>query len=389
MEVFEEVGQLFEPELLKKGLDFSIRYHPALPSSFLLDELRMRQIMVNLIGNAVKFTQKGSIRIEIDGVVTEPEERLHNLEIRVVDTGIGVSKHDQESIFESFNQASYGENRKYGGTGLGLTISRKLAQSMNGEIGMSSQLGSGSTFMLTLHQVPASDDQSRSDTDESTYDHVRFKPATVLVADDIDINIQLIASYLRGQPIQILGAEDGEVALETVKRHRPDVILMDIRMPRMNGVDATKHLRDSPETKDIPILAFTASLLNHEMDDHRALFDGYLLKPLRKAFLMQTLSELLPMEDVDAPKTISDTTSAAPARDPYLDEIKAVYSDRMIAMSEVLDLADIEILISELSLTAEHHPIPALTTFISQMKSATESFDFDTLTILMRSFRKL
>jgi PAS domain S-box-containing protein len=389
LDVIAEVGQLFEPELLKKGLEFSIHPNPALSDTFLLDELRMRQIMVNLIGNAVKFTQKGSIRVEIDGVLTDSEEHLHELEIRVVDTGIGVSKHDQDSIFESFSQASFGESRKYGGTGLGLTISRKLAHSMNGEIRMTSQLGAGSTFMLNLHQVPAADDQTRSEVDESTYDHVRFKPATVLVADDIDINIQLIASYLRGQPIRVVAAEDGDVALDAVKEHRPDVILMDIRMPRMNGVEATKHLRQSPDTKDIPILAFTASLLNHEMEDHRALFDGYLLKPLRKAFLMQTLSELLPTEDVSRPDGTDATATQVSAPDPYLEELKAVYSDRMIAMSEVLDLADIEILISELELTAQHHPIPALSGFIAQMKTAADSFDFDTLTLLLRSFRKL
>lgn len=387
--LIEEVGQLFEPELLKKGLGFSIVGNQSLPRTFLLDELRIRQIMVNLIGNAVKFTQKGSIRIEIDGVMTDAEERLHEVVIHVIDTGIGVSKHDQDSIFESFSQASFGESRKYGGTGLGLTISRKLAQSMNGEIRLTSQLGSGSTFTLSLKHVPAAEDEVATALDEHAFDHLRFKPATVLVADDIDINIQLIASYLRGQPIRVVPAEDGDIALSAIKEHRPDVVLMDIRMPRMNGVEATKRLREAPETRRLPILAFTASMLNHEMEDHRALFDGYLLKPLRKAFLMQTLAEFLPLEAPEQEPTSGVVPMAAPVADPFLEELKSVYSDRMIAMSEVLDLADIELLITELELTAGHHAIAVLDQFIAQLRAAADSFDFDTLTLLLRSFRKL
>jgi len=387
-DMLTEIGRLFEPELTKKGLDFRIRYSAALPKSFLLDELRLRQIMVNLVGNAVKFTHKGHVHIEIDGFVSDTEEELHDVNIRVTDTGIGVSKYDQESIFESFSQASLGESRNYGGTGLGLTISRKLAASMDGEIMMTSQLGEGSSFTLTLRHVPAVADELPSDVQESKYESIRFKPATLLVADDIEINIQLISSYLRDQPIRILTADDGDVAITLAKEQHPDVILMDIRMPRLNGVDATKHLRESTETKDIPILAFTASLLNQEMEDHKALFDGYLLKPLRKTFLMQTLSQLLPFEPIRSEDADVPAEATPSINDPFIEEIKQVYADRMVSMSEILDLADIETLITELEQTAHHHPSTILNDFISQLRAAAESFDFDTLTLLLRSFRK-
>jgi PAS domain S-box-containing protein len=387
-ELLREIGRLFEPDLNRKGLEFSVQYPSTLPTSFLLDELRFRQIMVNLIGNAVKFTHKGHIHLQVDATLSDAEEQLYDLDIRVIDSGIGVSKYDQEAIFESFNQASFGESRKYAGTGLGLTISRKLAHSMNGDILMTSQLGSGSTFTLRLNQVPSVAEETRFEANDARYERLRFKPATVLVADDIAINIQLISSFLKDQPIRVLSAEDGDSAITAVGEHRPDVILMDIRMPRMNGVDATKHLKQTPETKDIPVLAFTASLLTHEMEDHRALFDGYLLKPLRKSFLMQSLAEFLPVEQDES--AASDSTEPSSTRlDPFIEEMKEVYADRMIAMSEVLDLADIETLISELQQSAMHHPTLAFSTFISQMREAADSFDFDRLTLLLRTFRKL
>lgn len=386
--LIHEIVRLFEHDLTKKRLEISVRYSPGLPKSFLIDDLRFRQIMVNLIGNAVKFTHKGRITLEVEGTITDPEENLLDLDVRVIDTGIGVSKLDQETIFESFSQASFGENRKYGGTGLGLAISRKLAHSMNGEIRMTSQLGVGSTFTLSMHQVPSVSDEVRSDAGASFIDKIRFKPATLLVADDIEINIQLICSYLKDQPIRIIKADDGDVALVFAREEQPDVILMDIRMPRLNGVDATRYLRESPDTKDIPVLAFTASLLSHEMEQHQSLFNGYLLKPLRKSFLIQTLSELLPIEPMDVEPAVEVVTEAR-AADPFIDELKGVYAERMEDMSEILDLHDIETLISELEQIAARHPSDVLNTFITPLRQAAESFDFDALTLHLRSFRKL
>lgn len=388
-DLLDEIGRLFQPELVKKGLEFQISYAQNLPTSFLLDELRFRQILVNLVGNAVKFTHKGQIRIEVGGVLTDAEERVYHLDVDVIDSGIGVSKFDQESIFESFNQASFGESRRYGGTGLGLSISRKLAESMNGRIRMSSELGKGSTFTISLDQVPAMTDELLPESESGSMDHLRFRPATVLVADDIDINIQLISTYVSGQPLRILSALDGVEAVDMAREHHPDVILMDIRMPRMNGIDAVKRLRESPETASIPVLAFTASMLNHEMDDHRSLFDGYLLKPLRKSLLMRTLAEILPLESSAQQTTSQPDLIDEGGEDPFLEELKSVFADRMLAMSEVLDLDDIERLITELEQSAIHHRSARLETYLSELRESAASFDFDTLTIRLRSFGKL
>ncbi len=387
-ELIEAIERLFRPEMEKKGLDFQVRFMAGLPKSFLLDELRFRQILVNLVGNAVKFTKKGHIAIELDGRLADPEENVYDLDIRVMDTGIGVSKNDLESIFESFNQVSFGENRKFGGTGLGLTISQKLSQSMNGDIRLVSQLGKGSTFTLTLKQVPVAAADGMDTPSDTRYRNVHFKSAKILVADDIDINIQLIASYLKGQPIEIISAENGEEAVQLSKKEFPDVILMDIRMPKMSGIEAAIRLSENPTTRHIPILAFTASLLTHEIEEHKELFKGFLLKPLRKSFLIETLMDLLPIEQMDSILP-HDMSISNPMDEPVVEELKEVYAERMFAMSEVLDMADIESLIGDLELTAVKHPSPRLLAYITEMKTAVDAFDFGKITDLLRSFNKL
>jgi PAS domain S-box-containing protein len=390
-DIIEAVGSLFKHELEKKELGVDVIIPDQFPTTFLLDELRFRQILLNLVGNAVKFTQRGRITIEVSGILSDQEEQLFDLTIKVIDTGIGVSKVDQATIFDSFSQASNGENRKFGGTGLGLSISQKLAHLMNGEITMTSELGKGSTFSIELKQVPVRE-LDADDTDDPLNIHaIEFEPATILVADDIEINIQLIASYLKGQPINILHADDGDEAIRIVKEKKPDVVLMDIRMPRLNGTDATRMLREDPEVSKIPVLAFTASMLTHEIEANEHLFDGFLLKPLRKSFLFETLAKILPVVGGIAGKTTSapEKPTSNPAHSAFMDELKSVYGPRMRLLSEIPVMDEIDLIITELDLATRGHDIPELHSYLEKLKAANEAFDFDALPSLLRSFSQL
>lgn len=390
-DIVESVGSLFKHELEKKELGFNVVFPEQFPTTFLLDELRFRQILLNLVGNAVKFTQRGRIAIEVSGVLSDQEEQLFDLTIKVIDTGIGVSKVDQLTIFDSFSQASNGENRKFGGTGLGLSISQKLAHLMNGQITMISELGKGSTFSIELSQVPVRELDADDDELHLNFNNIEFEPATILVADDIEINIQLIASYLKGQPINILVADDGDEAIRIVKEKKPDVVLMDIRMPRLNGTEATRLLREDPEVSKIPVLAFTASMLTHEMEASEHLFDGFLLKPLRKSFLFETLAKILPIVGGTRGKQAEESIKSSfnPAQVAFLDELKSVYGPRMRLLSEIPVMDEIDLIITELDLATRGHDIPELSAYIDKLKAANDAFDFDALPSLLRSFNHL
>ncbi len=389
--IIEAIGSLFKHELEKKELGFEVVIPAQFPTTFLLDELRFRQIVLNLVGNAVKFTQRGRIAIEVSGILSDQEEQLFDLTIKVIDTGIGVSKFDQGTIFDSFSQASNGENRKFGGTGLGLSISQKLAHLMNGQISITSELGKGSTFSIELKQVPVRELEVDDDARHLNFNAIEFEPATILVADDIEINIQLIVSYLKGQPINILKADDGDEAIRIVKEKKPDVVLMDIRMPRLNGTEATRMLREDPEVSKIPVLAFTASMLNHEMEATEHLFDGFLLKPLRKSFLFETLAKILPIVGGTSSKSesVKGKAKTDPAHHAFLEELKSVYGPRMRLLSEIPVMDEIDLIITELDLATRGHDIPELHDYLKKLNAANEAFDFDALPSLLRSFSQL
>ncbi len=295
--IFDEIRKMFHVQITEKKLDFIMEISDDIPENLLLDEVRLRQILFNLIGNAVKFTEKGYIRLSAAIGYSVPDDPSKpDLILAVEDTGIGISSEFQESIFESFRQQDGQSTRKYGGTGLGLAITKRLVEMMNGNITLKSEQGKGSRFEIILHQISVAPNKiaetwvNPADTDKKvSFDNIR-----VLITDDVDMNRFLIRSFFKHTNARILEAENGENAVSLAKQHYPDIILMDISMPVMDGYEATARIRADENLKHIPIIALTARAMAQDKEKIGSFgFDAYLTKPVKREELFRTLTKSL------------------------------------------------------------------------------------------------
>ncbi|MEX2428246.1 MAG: ATP-binding protein, partial [Bacteroidales bacterium] len=263
---FSEFKNIFSPKLSQKAVDLIIEITSGTPAGLYIDEVRMRQILFNLIGNAIKFTDEGEVKLKVYSenpkiveYTAEKSEEFIDLVIEVSDTGAGISKEVQEEIFKPFTQAV--EHRQEGGTGLGLAITRRLVTLMNGTIKLSSALNQGTTFTIKIpdvaflrdleHQLPENHIDPRS---------VEFEDATILVADDIEHNRKFLLDALKKSRLKILEAKDGREAYRLAKKTIPKLIISDIRMPVMDGFKLLNKIKEDEQLKHIPVIAYSASV---------------------------------------------------------------------------------------------------------------------------------
>jgi len=294
--IFTELQQIFSLKIAEKNLEFILEIDQNLPSALFLDETRLRQVLLNLVGNAVKFTDSGYIKLYAQKIDIKDENRKIDLIIAVEDSGIGIASDQQELIFESFRQQDGQSTRQYGGTGLGLAISKRLVEMMNGCISVESNSGKGSRFKIALHEVKIADTDNavvnkNNKNNIFELNNIWFEKARVLVVDDIESNRNLVEEYLSQINLEVISAENGQEGLLFAEEYHPDLILMDIRMPEMNGYEATEHLKNNPNTADIPIIALTASVALNEKAKIKAHgFDACLFKPVNISELLSELS---------------------------------------------------------------------------------------------------
>lgn len=292
--LFQEVANIFALSLKQKGVDMLLEVEPGIPESLMLDTVRLRQVLLNLMGNAVKFTESGYVKLR---AYTEEEDSVHsclNLKIDVEDTGIGIAEADLDTIFDEFNQTSSHDLSRFGGTGLGLAISSRLVRLMGGELTVTSQPGVGSTFTVTLNQVDVAS-IAADETDEQTQSgdlSLQFQPATIMVVDDVANNRQLLRENFRDSTIRVIEASNGLNAIELLETEPVDLILMDLRMPVMSGYEAAARIKAE---RDIPIIALTASVMREDFERiKKSDFDDYVRKPVKHSALLAALARFLP-----------------------------------------------------------------------------------------------
>lgn len=317
--ILNEVLNLFKLQAEKKGVRLEVEIPSDAPESILLDPTRFKEILINLTGNALKFTDAGYIKLTI--TIDNVYEHTSKVDVtfRVQDSGIGISHDQQERIFNIFEQSENQDTRKYGGTGLGLAISRKLAILMNGSLEVESEIGSGSTFILSLRDIDIasiSEEEMEIEDIEVDYSTIEFENATVLLVDDVQENRDLVRENISDRGIVVLEACNGKEAVEIAKREKLDLIFMDIRMPVMDGYTATRLIKDF---SSVPIVALTASIMEEELkklDERR--FDSYLRKPVSRHELLSELMIYLKhnsstKEDIVANKIQIEYSENAPA----------------------------------------------------------------------------
>ena len=292
-ELYDELKIIYEKKATEKNLEFVVQYDN-LPEAFVLDQCRLRQILVNLIGNALKFTDSGHIVIRAKGTFLDNTWSRAKLVLEVEDSGIGIPADKQDLIFESFQQLPGQKVDEFGGTGLGLSICKELVQLMNGTISVESQLHKGSKFTVEFPELNTAIIQDLLSDDKSlfTLDEIIFAPAKVLIVDDISFNRELIELFLNGYGFEIVHASSGQEAVELAEKELPDVILMDMKMPGMDGYEASTLIKKNPKTTNIPITAVTASAFKE--DEARILFvaDSYMAKPISKPKFFNQLLKL-------------------------------------------------------------------------------------------------
>ncbi|HEX5338226.1 MAG TPA: ATP-binding protein, partial [Gallionella sp.] len=280
----------------QKGLEFFCELAPDLPEGIRADERRLRQVLLNLLSNAVKFTDHGHVALRVKRVALRVSRiGASRIAFAVEDSGIGIEESKQEKIFLPFEQAGDAQHQ-LGGTGLGLTISRQLVRLMGGEITVESRVGKGSTFRFEL-ELPEVGVVSPAKLPAQVVTGYAGARCKVLIADDVASNRAVLADLLAPLGFGIVEADDGVEALELAQSERPDLILMDIVMPRMDGVETIRHLRQIPEFAQTPIVVLSARASGgDEMQCLEAGADAFLAKPVDQDRLLAQIAVLLHLE---------------------------------------------------------------------------------------------
>lgn len=291
--IVNDVCSMFEQKASEKNLNLTIDSISDLTTPLLLDETRLRQILFNLLGNAIKFTSKGNVSVIIDH--EEKGNNLVDLKICVADTGIGIPENQQKAIFEPFVQQQGQTQKMYGGTGLGLAISRRMAEAMGGEIILKSVPGEGSEFTVYLKNISKTDIiPGEKENSLEVYSNICFDGNKILIVDDIPDNRKLLLDALEPTGAILIEADNGEKAVQIALKEKPDLILMDIRMPVMDGVEACRVLKLSSITAEIPCIAVTASIkLGNSGKKIPVNFDATLMKPVAFDELFEILLKFL------------------------------------------------------------------------------------------------
>ena len=365
-----DLEQMFANQLSKKQIRFALRLDPAVPALVLLDGRHLRQVLFNLLGNAVKFTRTGEIGL---GIGLDPTAT--RLAFEVTDTGPGIEAANLERIFEAFGQTDAG--RAAGGTGLGLTISARLVRAMDGELRVESAAGHGSRFYFSLPLTPATAPHASGPADEGLSIDARLAPGvelTALVADDNIINRRVLASILESAGVQVITAAGGLEAVELATRLTPDVVLMDRRMADLDGFEATRRIHAHPATARLPIMAVTASAFGDVREAARdAGCIDFVPKPIRAELLFSKLRQHLGVAFVSprSPVAVQPSTPVRPVEG---------LATRLHGAAILGDVSELQSLIRELATATDAER--ALSAQIARM---THDFDFAALQDLAAS----
>lgn len=354
----------------QKNLSIKYIVDPKLPAFVILDELRTRQVLINLLGNAIKFTHKGEVLLRIEGISSAEEGAVHQIRFSVKDTGIGISKENQARIFQAFSQEDNSITRKFGGTGLGLTISNRILSLMGSKLKVKSSRGEGSVFSFDLdlnipkpgniiHSDVESDDDSlavetviedhftNEEVDQERFEEIPEEESSekvfkILIAEDNQTNRFLLKMIIQKYypNATFLEAVDGNDAVEIFKDQKPDVILMDVQMPELSGYEATKKIRLMEGGKEVPIIACTAATLKSEKEKcFEYGMSDYIGKPVMRESVLAKINKWL--NDIETSGSEGDPVLLRIQNEPHYSrsEMRDRYGELLGVHKELLDVA--------------------------------------------------
>ncbi len=304
----EPALDIIAPRAAEKSLDLIYWIDPAIPRRLTGDAMRLRQVLLNLLNNAVKFTEQGEVFLRVSRS-TDPVAGHLSLQFQVIDTGIGIPADRLDRLFKSFSQVDASTTRRYGGTGLGLAISKRLVELMGGSITVKSEVGLGTEFSFDLPLSPA---EQRPLAEAGSLGAAVIQGRTAMIVDDNATNLRVLELHLRSFGMASIQANRPEEALRLLASvARPDIIILDMQMPGISGVDLAKRIRALPEGRSVPLVLFSSLHLTRstvaEMDG-ADLFSGYLMKPIKPSALLEAIGSALHSE-----RRVADTEPAAGA----------------------------------------------------------------------------
>lgn len=293
-EVMKDIRQMFAMKVAQKHLDLVTEIDKDIPRFLILDEIRVKQVLTNLLSNAIKYTDEGHIKINIQQVEKRSMLGSEEIDIRIVveDSGVGIPDSEIDRLFEPFTQVKTRRVKGIRGHGLGLAITKSIVEMMDGNIKVESEVSKGTRFIIDIPEVVVHT-FSLGYSQKPDASIVALKGKTVLLVDDSEINRKLVKENMENAGIKIIEAEDGQMAVSVAEKIKPDMILMDILMPRMDGFEATNIIRNNPELRDTPIIALTALAMKEDVEKiEDAGFDDYLLKPFHISDLFEKVSKV-------------------------------------------------------------------------------------------------
>ncbi len=396
--LLNEVKEIFSEKVLEKGLSIILKIDKNVPRIVNFDEVRFRQILFNLVGNAIKFTDKGFVRIQISA--SSIKNNFMNLILQIKDTGIGIPKDQQDIIFESFSQQRGQDKKNYGGTGLGLAITKRLAEQMNGKIELKSKPGKGAIFTITFKNIETADKEMVTTQSQPPEDEdIIFIGSRILIVDDYDYNRELIKIFAENKQLEFIDAKTGKEALEKLTE-KPDLIIMDVKLPDESGYEITRKIKNSDRYKDIPVIAFTATIIKEDQEDYINLFDGLLSKPMDIKNLMAIFKRFLPYEMHKDEDNVTkndklydmetDTNEGSVRELPEL--IKILEKDtwtRWQRISDVIIIDDIEIFAMEVKQLGNNYGVKKLVRYSDELQNYIMDYNVNKIKETLSRFDEL
>ncbi|MEN8906433.1 MAG: PAS domain S-box protein [Clostridiales bacterium] len=373
--VLNEMELIFKEKVERKNLNYTTFIDENIPPCIIIDEIRLRQILLNIIGNSLKYTEKGYVKIlcYIDNEKNITGNSL-DLIIAIEDSGIGIAKSEQKLIFESFRQHSGKANRKYEGSGLGLSISNKLLEFMGGEIEVKSELHNGSTFYIKFKNLAYSQDILFDKTQDDEL--ILFNGGNILVVDDVKSNRDLLYEILKSIGFNVKLAKNGKEAIDIVKMENIDLIFMDLQMPILDGFEASKIIKSSSKSKSIPIIAITALGSNFHFESKSDFIESVLYKPITLEVITTTLKNHFNYQ-IQENKNINpnEIIECIIFKNDQKELLKEILKPLLINKNKVLRMDIVNTTINNLIDFSEKENLKFLNKYINEFKKGIQSFD--------------
>ncbi len=379
-----EISDIFVLKADEKDINFILDFDLLSSEFYIIDEIRLRQILFNILGNSFKFTDKGFVKLSYR--VEKIVDNNYNLVFQIEDSGIGIDKSEQEIIFEAFKQQYGQSNRKYGGTGLGLTISRRLVEIMNGSIELESTPNVGTKFTITIPSVVNRSTFKCAGSIDAT-NEIIFTGGIILLVEDAQTNRELIKGLFDGSPVDIIEAANGKEALGLLSSIKPNVILLDIFMPVMNGFDVFEKIKADIYLRTIPLLLLSGAISDDKIQKIVENCDGIIHKPIDSDTLFIQLKKYLPHEIKEI--ELHTKKEVLFLSDNEKKILKDTLFDIWLKTEDLMSIDDIRTFTDQLIAIVQENKILSLTNYVNELYDSIKVFNIAEINTMFKQFKHI